>query len=96
MANLLGHPKTSIDTISRALGIYDAIRRPFSQRTVELSRENARLFSLSFPGLTNDNIADRRSEKLQELHGHVRDNWEWCWTTTIDADLQQAMAVLEG
>ena len=79
--------------------IYDAVRRPLAQRAVEVSRKNALLFSLNYPNLTskilNECTADRKSQKLQELHDGVRANWEWCWTTKIDGDLDKAILALE-
>ncbi|KAK7686301.1 hypothetical protein QCA50_010525 [Cerrena zonata] len=99
LANVLGHPKTTIDSLSRALEIYDVIRRPYSQRAVELSRDNALLFSLNYPGLAfstpEEDMADNKNNQLQELHDRAYNNWDWCWTTTIDEDLQRAITMLE-
>ncbi|CAL1714511.1 unnamed protein product [Somion occarium] len=100
LATLLGHSVTTPATLSRALKVYDAVRRPFSQHVLETSRENGQLFTLNYPGLTfgtpQENRDAKKLQKLQDLCNRVRKNWEWCWLTTLDADLERAVKMLEN
>lgn len=73
LATLLGHPLTTLDTVSRALGIYDAVRRPIAMDVAERSLINGRLFGLQLPGVPLDEDPTR----LPELGEAIKDNWKW-------------------
>ncbi|KAL1944832.1 hypothetical protein VTO73DRAFT_2452 [Trametes versicolor] len=100
LARLLTDPRTTRATLGRALRAYDAIRRPFSQRVQAASRENGLLYTLNYPGLTFDSgpahIGVRAdAEKLERIRARIQGNWEWAWETTVDADLQRALRMLD-
>lgn len=100
LARLLIDPRTTRATLGRALRAYDAIRRPFSQRVQAASRENGLLYTLNYPGLTFDGGpahtgARADAEKLERIRARIQGNWEWAWETTVDADLQRALRMLD-
>ncbi|THH28366.1 hypothetical protein EUX98_g5817 [Antrodiella citrinella] len=96
LAEVLGHPNTTLTTLSHALTVYDAIRRPFAQRIAEKSRENGMLFMFNYPGLDNFSSHNEDVRRLSEVYYRIRKNWEWAWETTIDEDVVRARALLEG
>ncbi|PCH44584.1 salicylate hydroxylase [Wolfiporia cocos MD-104 SS10] len=89
LATLLGHRKTTLPTLVRALRIYDELRRPFAQRVAETSRENGLLYTLNHPALA-------RGAGLDAAAARIRDNWAWAWETTIDGDVDRALRMLEA
>lgn len=100
LARLLIDPRTTRSTLGRALHAYDAIRRPFSQRVQAASRENGLLYTLNYPGLMFDSgpahtRARADAEKLEHIRARIQGNWEWAWETTVDADLQRALRMLD-
>ncbi len=98
LATLLSHPDTSLHTLSRVCSVYDTVRRPFAQRVAEMSRENGILYTLNYPGLTFEEGRNKEGdlEKLREVYSRIRMNWEWAWETSVDGDVQGAIAMLEG
>jgi salicylate hydroxylase len=93
LAALLGHPRTTLNTISRALTIYDTVRQPFANKVAEQSRLNGQYFT--FYGHDHDS-GDASREKLQSLAGAFTRCWEWSWTTTVDGALKDALKMLES
>ncbi|CDO70124.1 hypothetical protein BN946_scf184783.g8 [Trametes cinnabarina] len=100
LASLLADSRTTLATLDRALHAYDIVRRPFAQRVQDASRENGLLYTLNYPGLTFDRPAlpgtPEDAQKLEEISTRIRRNWEWAWTTTVDADLQRALRMLNN
>jgi len=95
LATLLGHSSTTIDTLPRALQVFNSIRRPYANQIAERSRLNGHYFTLQYPGVDFDQISgDEQLEKLQELGNAMTRNWEWTWTTTMD--LKEAVRMLEA
>jgi salicylate hydroxylase len=74
LATLLGHPKTNLKNVRRALSIYDEIRRPIAESIVDSSIVNGRLFGLQLPGVQ----LDQQPERLPELGEAIKNNWGWC------------------
>jgi len=96
LATLLGHPRTTRDSIHRALNIYDEIRRPAALRVAEKSRLNGLYFTLNIDGIDFDRLSgDYLWSKLQQLSRTFTRNWEWAWTTTVDGSLKEAVRMLE-
>lgn len=99
LAALLNREGTQRKDLARAAAVYDAIRRPFSQHVAELSAENGKLYTLNHPDLLFDDghpIARPDDTRLQKTFAWVRDNWTWAWDTTIDRDLERALAMFTG
>ncbi|KAJ8496542.1 hypothetical protein ONZ45_g12408 [Pleurotus djamor] len=92
LCSLLGHQLTTVKTISRALQIYDEIRRPIAMEVAERSLINGRLFGLQLPGFN----ADKEPERLTEVGEAIKANWRWAWSTTAEAPLLEALRRLEG
>jgi len=90
LATLLGHPLTRLDNVSRALSIYDTIRRPIAMEVAERSLTNGRLFGLQLPGVPLDN-----DMVLPDLGEAIENNWKWTWSTTCDGAVKEAIRLLE-
>jgi salicylate hydroxylase len=45
LPTLLGHSRTTLNTIPRALTIYDTVRQPFANKVAEQSRLNCQYFT---------------------------------------------------
>jgi len=86
LATVLGHPKTQRSTLSKALSIYDSIRRPFSQGVQEASSRNGRYFTLS--------KVDGQDTELERLGDKIKSNWQWTWTTSLDPSVREAVDLL--
>ncbi|KAI0364701.1 FAD/NAD(P)-binding domain-containing protein [Pilatotrama ljubarskyi] len=102
LATLLADSRTTRATLDRALHAYDTARRPFAQRVQAASRENGLLYTLNYPGLSFDGPAwtsgphaRADQKKLAEIQSRICRNWAWAWETTIDADLQRALGMLD-
>ena len=94
---LLGHPSTTRATLSRALKIYDDIRRPFSQRVQERSRLNGQYFTLSCQEIDFNAIPEHEMlTKLKILGKVFTKNWEWAWMSSLGGSVQEAMRLLES
>ncbi|KAF4610492.1 hypothetical protein D9613_007229 [Agrocybe pediades] len=96
LATLLGHPLTTKDTISRALGIYDHIRRPLAYKVHECSRKNGLYFTLSNPEIDFDRVPEHEMLNQLKVLGQVfTKNWEWSWNSSIGSAVLEAMRLLE-
>ncbi|KAJ7085016.1 hypothetical protein C8R43DRAFT_1051651 [Mycena crocata] len=96
LATVLGHRATTRETLTRALRIFDEIRRPMATKVSAVSRENGRYFSLAVDGVDFDRYAGPQLwDKLQKLNSAVVKNWEWTWTTSVDGSVQDALRLLE-
>lgn len=95
LSALLASPKCTTETVPRIMQIYDQIRRPFANRVLELSRSVGLLFELNGPGhdvVKPHSVVPR--EVLEEMGESCRAQWEWAWSTSLDADLEKAVAML--
>ncbi|KJA23632.1 hypothetical protein HYPSUDRAFT_215178 [Hypholoma sublateritium FD-334 SS-4] len=94
---LLGHPSTTRATLSRALQIYDDIRRPFSQRVQERSRLNGQYFTLSCQEIDFNAIPEHEMlTKLKILGKVFTKNWEWAWMSSLGGSVEEAMRLIES
>jgi len=97
LATLLGHPQTTLSTLTRALRIYDTVRRPYAQAVAETSRECGMLFTLNYPDLSSrDIVSSQATDKLRVIAETIRKKWAWAWDTTLDGDVQRAVRELEA
>ncbi|KAG1737807.1 hypothetical protein EDB19DRAFT_1895769 [Suillus lakei] len=83
LATVLGHKATTLDTVPRALAIYDKLRRPFSSDVALRSRLNGQLCTL------------QKDVPLHELGNIITKNWEWAWLTELDDALEEAIMLVE-
>lgn len=96
LATLLGHPKTTKQTLTRALAIFDEIRRPAALKIAEKSRLNGQYFTFKVDGLNFDRLRGQQQwDKLQLLGNTFTKNWEWAWTTSVMGSVEQATRKLE-
>ncbi|KAG1778822.1 hypothetical protein EV702DRAFT_1186477 [Suillus placidus] len=83
LATVLGHKATTLDTVPRALAIYDKLRRPFTSDVALRSRLNGQL------------CAFQTDVPLHELGNTITKNWEWAWLTELDDALEEAVKLVE-
>ena len=81
-AELLMRVDDKVD-ISEAFKVYDAIRRPRSQRLVTTSREAGQLYHFEL------------TENDQQLKENLENRMKWIWDADHQAELDQAVAMLE-
>ncbi|KAG2076203.1 salicylate hydroxylase [Suillus decipiens] len=84
LATVLGHKATTLDTVPRALAIYDKLRRPFSSDVARRSRLNGQLCSF------------QTDVPLYELGKTITKNFEWSWLTELDGALEEAVRLVEN
>ncbi|TFY53781.1 hypothetical protein EVJ58_g9254 [Rhodofomes roseus] len=97
LATLLGHSKTNLSTLTRALKIYDEVRRPYAQLVAETSRECGMLFTFNYPGFSSRDFGEGSdADKLRTIAETIRRKWSWAWDTTLDGDVQRAVQWLEA
>ncbi|KAK1230959.1 hypothetical protein PQX77_005933 [Marasmius sp. AFHP31] len=97
LAELLGHPQTTREAISRTLRIYDSIRRPWVQEIAERARLNGHCLALDFEGFDFDNASsDAVAKQLRRMGDFLADNWRWCWDSSVQESLDAAIRLLEA
>ncbi|KAF8843489.1 FAD/NAD(P)-binding domain-containing protein [Paxillus ammoniavirescens] len=84
LATVLGHPSTTLETVPRALAVYDKIRRPFSSQVALWSKHNGELSMLQ---------TDVPSTELGKM---MIENWEWAWLSELDESLEDAVKILDS
>ncbi|EIW82794.1 salicylate hydroxylase [Coniophora puteana RWD-64-598 SS2] len=83
LATLLGHPRTTLATVSQALVVYDEVRRPFAIGVARGSQEVGRISGLQ-TGLPFSEIG----EKITGINS-------WAWETEIDGAVKDAKRMFE-
>ncbi|KAJ3807441.1 FAD/NAD(P)-binding domain-containing protein [Lentinula lateritia] len=96
LAELLGDPRTTLNTVQQALKIYDKFRRPWTQDASAKAMANGRYFTLHYDGFDFVH-ADAAAvvQKLHQLSDVMIDEWKWCWTTTVEDSLKAALSQLQ-
>ncbi|KAF9026005.1 FAD/NAD-binding domain-containing protein [Hymenopellis radicata] len=95
LAALLSDPSTTLSTIPTALRAYESIRLPHAndvQQRSALSSDMACLNDPRFSKLVGD-ATEADMGKLWDLGFAIVENWKWAWTTDIDDDLEEALAL---
>ncbi|KAG1878042.1 FAD/NAD(P)-binding domain-containing protein [Suillus subalutaceus] len=83
LMTVLGHKSTTLETVPRALAIYDRLRRPFSSEVARRSMRSGQL------------CASQEDVPLHELGDTITKNWEWAWLTELDDALEEAVRLVE-
>ncbi|OJA17894.1 hypothetical protein AZE42_08682 [Rhizopogon vesiculosus] len=83
LATVLGHKATTLETVPRALAIYDKLRRPFFSDVALRAR------------LTGQHCTFQADVPLHELGDAMSKNWEWTWLTELDDALEEAVKLVE-
>jgi hypothetical protein len=95
LATLLGHPRTTLESASFALQIYDRVRRPFANKVAEFSRLSGQYYTLKFEGVDFDDITGQElQDQLRNLGEALAEVWKWSWTTTLDEAAESAIRML--
>ncbi|KAG7095080.1 hypothetical protein E1B28_005868 [Marasmius oreades] len=96
LAELLGHPHTTRETIPRALKIYDSIRRPWTQTVAEKARANGSYLTLDFEGFDFEGASeDAIKTQLGRMSEIIIDDWRWSWNSSVQESLENAIRQLE-
>ncbi|GLB41291.1 putative FAD binding domain containing protein [Lyophyllum shimeji] len=96
LAELLGHPAASLDTLPDILRIYDALRRPFALDIARRSYQNGRYLSMNHEDFVLDGSeVEEEPKRLQKLGQALVENWKWAWTTSLDGVIQEGIRMLE-
>ncbi|KAF8823291.1 hypothetical protein HHX47_DHR10000282 [Lentinula edodes] len=96
LAELLGDPRTTLNTVQQALKVYDKFRRPWTQDASAKAMANGRYFTLHYDGFDFVHAdATAVVQKLHELSDVMIDEWKWCWTTTVEDSLKAALSQLQ-
>ncbi|KIY70414.1 FAD/NAD(P)-binding domain-containing protein [Cylindrobasidium torrendii FP15055 ss-10] len=100
LATILGHPSTHKGNLEKALSVYDAVRRPFSQHVARMSRFAAQIGTLNWPEGLPNNLDELEGDEwlrvIRKVPETAAANWEWAWLTTIDDDVERALHMLES
>ena len=84
LAMALGHPSTTLETIPRALAVYDKLRRPFSSDAAVRAQLNGQMCAWQSGDIP-----------LTKLGEAMTQNLEWLWLTEPDDELNDAMNMLD-
>lgn len=98
LATVLGHSQTDMTSITHALHVYDAIRRPFAQDIAERSRVSGRHIMLqNNPGKYDfSNIGyEEQLRVLHDLSEVVTRTWEWTWLSTLEDSVEEARRMVQ-
>ncbi|KAJ4474467.1 hypothetical protein J3R30DRAFT_3509303 [Lentinula aciculospora] len=96
LAELLGDPRTTLNTLTQALKVYDKFRRPWTQETGAKAMANCRYFTLHYDDFDFVHAdAATVTQKLHDLTDLMIDEWKWCWTTTVEDSLKLALSQLQ-
>ncbi|KAF8066983.1 hypothetical protein FPV67DRAFT_1417597 [Lyophyllum atratum] len=96
LAELLGHPSATLNTLPDVLRIYDALRRPFALDIARRSFQNGRYLSMNHEDFVLDGCDTTEQEtRLKEMGEVLVENWQWAWTTTLDDTIREGIRMLE-
>ncbi|KAG0699388.1 hypothetical protein DFH29DRAFT_48317 [Suillus ampliporus] len=84
LATVLGHKSTTLETVPRALAIYNKLRRPFSADVAMRSRLCGQLYAF------------QTDVPLHKLGDAITKNWEWAWLTELDDALEEGVRLVEN
>ncbi|EJD51856.1 FAD/NAD(P)-binding domain-containing protein [Auricularia subglabra TFB-10046 SS5] len=85
LGRLLGHPKTTLATVSRALRVYDEVRRPRGNRVLEFTLESGDVWESWGPS----------GDSVEGLKADMADRLNWIWDHDLEADWERAKRMLE-
>jgi salicylate hydroxylase len=83
LMTVLGHKSTTLETVPRALAIYDKLRRPFSSEVARRSMRSGQLCTF------------QEDVPLHELGDTITKVREWAWLTNLDDALEEAVRLVE-
>ncbi|KAI0355681.1 FAD/NAD-P-binding domain-containing protein [Trametes cingulata] len=84
LAEVLGHPRTTLSTLHHALSAYEAVRLPLANHVLKGSRESGDMYEFNGP-LWDD---------LPRLGPQIGRQWNWLWETTPHGEREKAFRLL--
>ncbi|KAI0630150.1 FAD/NAD-P-binding domain-containing protein [Trametes polyzona] len=84
LAELLGHARTTLPTLTHALCAYESVRLPMANRVLQGSRESGDMYE--FNGTLGDS--------LERLGPQIGRQWDWLWETTPEGERAKALGML--
>ena len=75
------------DGIPKAFEVFDAVRRPRTQKLVSTSREAGQLYDLELPGV---------EDNLELLAENLSSRYKWIWDFDLEAHVEEAKAMLRN
>lgn len=85
LATVLGHPSTTLETIPRALAVYDKLRRSFSCEVAVRSMLSGRMCAWQTGDISLAEFGERMTKVL-----------EWTWLTDMEDALRDAVEILDS
>jgi hypothetical protein len=93
----------SVSLLEKAFKVYERIRLPLANSVLMKSRDNGRMYCLSYPGCRPEDLFEvdeggrlrLGAEKVERMEKILGAQWSWAWTTTIEDDRDQAMRLLD-
>jgi salicylate hydroxylase len=86
LGHLLSQPSTTLATLSKALAVYDRVRRPRASRVQSSSRDLGDVYEFAGPPGGDE---DKRAETLQ--------TWtKWIWEHDLEKAGREAVDALES
>ncbi|KAI0332310.1 FAD/NAD-P-binding domain-containing protein [Cubamyces sp. BRFM 1775] len=84
LAEILGHPNTTLPMLPQALSAYEAIRLPMANHVLRGSRDSGDIYEFNGP------LAD----DLPRLGPQIGRQWDWLWETTPHGEREKALQLL--
>ncbi|TBU25153.1 FAD/NAD(P)-binding domain-containing protein [Dichomitus squalens] len=84
LAEVLGHPNTTLASLPKALVAYERVRLPMANHVLQGSKQSGDMYE--FNGPLEDNLVP-----LGLQIGH---QWDWLWTSTPQTELNRAFELL--
>lgn len=89
--------------LEHALKVYEQIRLPLANSVLTKSRDNGKMYCLSYPGCRPEDVFEVDEDgglqleagKVKKMEKIFDAQWSWAWTTTIEDDRDQAMRLLD-
>ncbi|KAF6760711.1 salicylate hydroxylase [Ephemerocybe angulata] len=95
LATVLAHPSTTRENLSRALSIFDQVRRPVAQDVDDRNRLNGQYFTFWHTELDDQLPGDEKLKILRDLAAKFTTNWEWAWSSSAEPVVREALQLLE-
>ncbi|KAF8519490.1 FAD/NAD-binding domain-containing protein [Hysterangium stoloniferum] len=86
LAEILGSPTTTRETLEKGLGAYEHIRLPLATHVLQGSRDAGRLYEFNGPP----------GDDYPILKLAIRGQWDWIWKSTPEEDVTRALIWMEA
>ena len=84
MAEVLGHPNTTLATLPRALAAYEHVRLPMGNHVLRGSKQSGDMYEFNGP----------LGDDLVPLGLQIGHQWDWLWTSTPQTERERALRML--